>query len=187
MISVIAKTIVFAEPAVSSAGQSASDIVAICSLVVALLALGFSIAFAEVQRRHNIRVARPHMDISLGVVTYVLRVTNHGPGVARLVAFSATTEGGTLNLLEPSQFEKFCDWLMKDAVEPIFTERNMMVVGSYIAPGLSIDTILLTKNLGDTDKRLISQKINSIEFNISVSSLYGKIYADYHAPISGPR
>lgn len=187
MISVIAKTIVFAEPAVSSGGLSASDIVAICSLVVAVLALGFSIASAEVQRRHNIRVARPHMDIELGVISHVLRVTNHGPGVARLVAFSATTEVGTFNLLEPSQFYQFCDWLMNDPIEQISIERNVLAVGSYIAPGLSIDTILLTKKLGAADLSRLDEKNNWIEFNISVSSLYDKIYTDYHAPIRAPR
>nr|WP_154583184.1 hypothetical protein [Stenotrophomonas pavanii] len=183
----IAKTIVLAEPAASSAGHSASDIVAICSLVVALLALGFSIAFAEVQRRHNIRVARPHMDIELGVISYVLRVTNHGPGVARLVAFSATTEGRTFNLLDPSEFYEFCDWLMDDPIEQISIERNALAVGSYIAPGLSVDTINLTKKLGAADTIRIDEKTNSIEFNISVSSLYDKIYTDYHAPIRAPK
>lgn len=183
MISVIAKTIVFAEPAVSSAGLSASDIVAICSLVVAALALGFSIASAEVQRRHNIRVARPHMDIELGVISYVLKITNHGPGVARFITFSATTKDETFNLLEPAEFYKFCDWLMSDPEETITIEKNALAVGSYLAPSLSINLILLTTQLVNEDMRRLEERINSVAFNISVASLYDKIYTDNHKPV----
>ena len=183
MTTVIARTIVFTEPGITSAGLSATDVVAICSFIVAVLALGASIAFAEVQRRHNIRVARPHVDIELGVVSYILRVTNHGPGVAKMSALSATIGAKSFNLLEISEFNRFCEWLTEIEGKRVSIQRNILTTGSYVAPGTSVDVISLTSKLSQPDSVALDKKVPYIAFDVSVLSLYERLYTDHHPAV----
>lgn len=183
MMRVIAKTIVYAEPAVSSAGLSASDVVAICSLVVAALAFGFSVVSAEVQRRHNVRVARPHLDLVLGLSSSILSVINHGPGVARLISFSATAENRHFDLVSETGLREFCLWLnlaggrQRDEIQILVTTSK-----SYIAPNLTKRIIGIPFVLDRTRETSVEQRLSSVVFEISYSSIYEKVYTDTHGP-----
>lgn len=182
MISVIAKTIVYAEPAVSSAGLSASDIVAICSLVVAVLALGFSIVSAEAQRRHNIRVARPHVEIDVGLNSHLVRLTNHGPGVARIAEFKANTGEKEFSFLSISQSDAFCTWIASNLENQIRIDRTCPSPGCYLAPNCSIDLIVADPELGIDDAQALFHVFSSVEFTLHVSSIYDKSYVETFTP-----
>jgi hypothetical protein len=176
---VIAKTIVFAEPAVSAAGLSASDIVAICSLVVAVLALGFSIVSAEVQRRHNVRMAKPHVEIDLGANKHLVRLANHGPGVARIQSFTATRGDLSFDLLSMTELWGFCHWLVSGIQnDPITLSRTCLQKGSYIAPNTHSDIVLSTEELSVPAGLKVMEKLNEMTFSLTVTSIYDKTYAE---------
>lgn len=179
----IAKTIYLSNTPLLGESAASSDVVAICSLVVASLALGFSITFAEVQRRHNIRIAKPHMDIDLGTSTYLLRITNHGPGVARLVSFTGTAEGRNFDFLVRKELADFIEWVSDDFEFPANIVRNAPTTGSYLAPHSSLDILSNLSAIHVKDQAKIGAKLTLIKFTISVSSIYDKIYSDVHEPL----
>lgn len=179
----IAKTIYLAKSPGISESISNSDVIAICSLIVAALALGFSIAFAEVQRRHNVRVAKPHMDIDLGTAAHVMRLKNHGPGVARLLAFSATAGGREFDLLTRKDVEAFSLFLGEGLGRPGRIAGQVHAIGAYLAPGYSSNILSIQESLSLQDQVRLRRKLVSTSFRISVSSIYDKIYTDVHPPI----
>lgn len=178
----IAKTIYLASPAATSGDLAASDIVAICSLGVATLALGFSIINAEIQRRHNIRVARPHLDV-MNLTSAILSVVNHGPGVARLISFKGMTDDRTFNFLSEQGLTEYCEWLQL-ASGPVPGGIDILVLprGSYLAPNSTRDLIRINFEPDDARMPLIEQKVSSVAFELSYSSIYEKVYNDYHEP-----
>lgn len=179
----IAKTIILAEPAVSSAGLTASDISAIFTVVVAVLALGFSIVSAEVQRRHNVLVARPHMDVDMNLTTALLRLENHGPGVARLVSFKGTVADKTFDLLSAKGLEDFTGWLKEGMDERLLTSPYLLPAGTYIAPHLTKDLVTIKSNMSDADSDKLARRLSAVSYDLSYKSIYEKTYTDHHDPI----
>lgn len=179
----IAKTIYLANSPGISESISNSDVIAICSLIVAALALGFSIVFAEVQRRYNIRVAKPHMDIDLGTADHLMTLKNHGPGVARLVAFSATAGAKEFDLLTRKDVEAFSRYLGEGIGRSVHLSGQVHAIGAYLAPGHSSNIVSIGESLTAQDQVGLRRRLMSTSFRISVSSIYDKIYTDVHPPI----
>lgn len=179
-----AKTFFLSPPPIGAADLSASDIVAICSLAVAIAAVVMSKAAIAAQRRHNILSARPHFDIDLGVISYVLRLSNHGPGVGRLRAFTGIVDGRTFNFLKENDLHEFCEWLIVGMGSTrIKMRRNCFASGASVAPNLSAEILALDCELNKSDINLLGMRLKQVTYHLSFSCIYEKVYSDVHKPL----
>lgn len=181
----VAKNIyVVSEPIVTGAVTS-SDVIAMCSVGIAACALFFSIYFADKQRRHNILVAAPHLEIDLGTITYYLKLTNHGPGVARIMKFTGTAEGKTYNFFRSDDVDAFIRWLLEDVTGEFHITQNIGTPGTCLAPNASLEVISNEIQLDAGDKVRLTKKLAITKYSLSALSIYGKAYEEtYSMPVA---
>jgi hypothetical protein len=183
MNSMIAKTIYLASPAATSTELSTLDIVSIVSACIAVLAVVLAYFTLRQQHQHNIRMAKPHVEIDVGVNSHIVRLTNHGYGVAKIIEFTADNRERKFSFLSVPDLEMFCTWLASDLEgEPVKLDRNCLRQGSYLAPNSSIDIIFAKPEIEGEQALALMDKVTSVVFELHISSIYDKTYTETYAP-----
>ena len=159
--------------------MDAKDVTAICSGIIALLALGVSVWTGIQNRRHNRLSVRPRLRIDR--LTYLksdveVTVVNTGTGPAIIRNFSVTIDGipivsndrpvaaaAARQLEIPGQFGSYTP-------DPS--------VGDSLRPGESLKLLTLLNFPDEIEKRNdVHKKLLKIKFYIVYESIYGEVFS----------
>jgi len=171
---VIAKNLVFLGD--QGANASAESWIAGLSLFIAALALASSIWSARSQIKHNRLSAKPHLAASTGTISYVLTLTNHGPGVAGIESYTATLAGNSYDLLVPAQVERLNNDLCEGFIDRPDFEYEVLSKGEYLSPGVTSRTIVPGERLVQQDRDLLIQRLFRMRVEVKATCVYGLLH-----------
>lgn len=152
---------------------SAGDWIAGLSVVVAALAFGFTIWAARAQIRHNQLSAKPHMDVGVGTLDFMLRITNHGPGVACIEAYKANIDGNEFDLLDVEGPEKLFEHLSSELSENNDIRFEVLSKGDYLASGASSVTIAPIHPFSQIDRDRFVPVLKRLRVDVTTKCFYG--------------
>jgi hypothetical protein len=157
--------------------MEAKDIIAMCSVVVALGALAVSISAGIQNRRHNRLSVRPRLRIDY--FTYLkaavrVALVNNGTGPAIIRSVSITVDGTAVNA--------------DDVPVIVAAAKRLDIPGPYdsytLSPGdtlratESVDLLTLGGFPEDVGQRKeLRRKLHRIDFRVTYESIYGETFA----------
>ncbi|WP_153164276.1 hypothetical protein [Stenotrophomonas nematodicola] len=164
-----------------SSALSSTDVIAIATGVVALLALITSFYFGWLQRRSYHLSAKPILDFELGTQGTLLSVFNDGIGPAIVDSFVCRSNGQTIDLLTDSGMQTCCE---------------LLTAGTSITEGLLLYSISNNSVIGVGRKCLvistpdrpqkacrmkIRENYSTFELEVHYRCIYGNKYKTIHS------
>lgn len=155
----------------ASDAVSSSDLVAMTSAFIALLALFATIYSSLLQRKHNRLSSKPALNTVIDEPNRSIYLANHGLGPAFLVQAEAVLDGKVYNLLIEKESDAFsnqlCDGISSD------TEYNWMILERNAAIAAGAEQIMLKlRSDSDSEWKAIHEAIDRTSIKITYESVY---------------
>jgi hypothetical protein len=167
--------------------------VAVGSAIVALCALGLSIAQAYATRTHDRLSLMPHLEFSIGMGqgdSVFISVTNNGLGPARILGMEFQFDGKFHRAAGEMDYRRmFSDFGVPwDSVASLgdvyYTAPS---INSYITPGQTMALLTLHHPRDSTATAKFAALVDAVDPLICYASIYGDLfYASPQAGISNP-
>lgn len=157
-------------------GFASSEWIAGLSLFIAVLALISAIWSARAQIKHNRLSARPHVEIGVGTLDYVITLHNHGPGVAQIVRFTADFEGTSYNLQDKNGPLRLSKALFSSFKEPRGTTFHVIHPGGYLSPGHTSKIICPEDLYHQSDRDTLISRLATLTISVTTVGVYGDSY-----------
>lgn len=166
---------------------NSSELIAISSGLIALLALSVTLWQAYLTRKHNHLSCRPVLDISSHSQTdgrIGLTVSNHGPGPAIVKSIKANFRKVNYDLSSVKDFEKLVQVITKNGVITNKFAAGILTHESVIAPNQEYELLTINQSEGRT---AIAQAFGKIAHEIRIDVIYISLYdKEYSTTFDSP-
>lgn len=160
---------------------SSTDVIAIATGLVALLALITSLYFGWLQRRSYHLSAKPILDFEIGSTTTLLSVFNEGLGPAIVDSFTCKTNGEVIDLLTERGVHRYCDILTNRTNVSGKLKIYSISENSVIGAGTKC-LVISTPELPPPEYRTaIRENYSTFELEIHYRCIYGNRYNTIHS------
>ncbi|WWW33869.1 hypothetical protein V8017_11655 [Stenotrophomonas rhizophila] len=160
---------------------SSTDIIAIATGIIALLALITSLYFGWLQRRSYHLSAKPILDFELGTRDTLISVFNDGIGPAIVHSFVCRTKGETIDLLTDAGMARCCDLLTEGTGAGNGLLLYSISKNSVIGVGTKCLVIKVPTLPDPACRSRIRQNYATFELEIHYSCIYGNSYSTLHS------
>lgn len=160
--------------------SSLQAIVAVCSTIIALLALGTSFYFGCLQRKHFRLSSRPILDIEVGCVDEILGLGNPGVGPAFVERFTATVDGVEIDLLSGDGINALMAELLFGDPNPPHLRVRGLLNGSVIAAGGTVRIVYSDVPLSDDHRNRIRLNYERVRLHVAYRCIYSEQYVVSH-------
>ena len=162
-------------------GLSSTDIIAIATGVVALLALITSLYFGWLQRRSYHLSAKPILDFELGTQSTLLSVFNDGLGPATIDSFVCRSREEIIDLLTDSGMQRCCELFAKDT--DLIDNLRLYSISKNSVVGVGTKCqVISTPQIPDRENRIaIRRNYSTFELEIHYRCIYGNRYSTIHS------
>lgn len=150
---------------------TSSDLVAMTSAFIALLALFATIYSSLLQRKHNRLSSKPALNTVIDEPNRSIYLSNHGLGPAFLVQAEAVLDGKIYNLLNEKESDAFSDHLCEGISSD--TEYNWMILEQNSAIAAGAEQIMLKlRSDSDSEWKAIHELIDRASIKVTYESVY---------------
>ncbi len=160
---------------------TSTDIIAIATGIIALLALITSFYFGWLQRRSYHLSAKPILDFELGTRDTLLSVFNDGIGPAIVHSFVCRSEEETIDLLTDAGMARCCDLLTEGTEAGEGLLLYSISKGSVIGVGTKCFVVKAPSPPERACRARIRQNYSTFELEIHYSCIYGNRYSTLHS------
>ncbi|MEP0174781.1 MAG: hypothetical protein ABJD02_12425 [Paraglaciecola sp.] len=162
-----------------------SDYIAICSVVIALSAMGVAIWQGYLARIHNQLSVQPKLQVNTDIRNGLLyTLENQGLGPAIVKSFFIHIDGKTIENPEEDPFQIIFEGLEVDPfVKKFGYEFHLPTVGTTYKAGLEKRLLEVTPAIEDFDRNVLKIIRQKIVIQIDYSCIYDKV--NYQCLIGG--
>lgn len=161
----------------STPSLSSTDWIALCSVVIALIALGYSVYQGILQRRHQILSAKPMLEFHVSNGDTLLLIRNEGFGPASIVSFIAEKDGQVIDMTTGSGIKQFVGAAIEGLGRDFRYVGTRFDSGTVFGIGKEISVVTARGHLSDASRRKISEGLSRLKLSISYKCIYGKTYS----------
>ncbi|MDT3487489.1 hypothetical protein [Stenotrophomonas maltophilia] len=160
----------------SNAGLTATDWIAICSALIALIALAYSIYQGIVQRRHQILGAKPILEFHVSNGKDLLVIRNEGFGPASITSFTAEAGGNVFDMTTRGGIRRFVEAVTAAIDQPFPFEGTRFDSGTVFGVGKEVTVVSSAAELTYANRQKVTEGLASLKLSIEYTCIYGEIY-----------